>query len=133
MKLPPELEAKILGLTTHVNGVAVERPELASIDAPAADCTERELQAAAARAAREFGWEHYHTFDSRRSAPGFPDSWFGREWGELRVFAVEWKVPPKKPTEAQRMWSRILRGGNVPAYCFYPHDWPAFLELLRAA
>ena len=35
--------------------------------------TERQLQAQVVQLAQLNGWRCYHTFDSRRSAPGFPD------------------------------------------------------------
>ena len=35
--------------------------------------TEKKFQAAVLQIANMYGWLAYHTHDSRRSAPGFPD------------------------------------------------------------
>jgi hypothetical protein len=63
--------------------------------------TERELQALVVEAARQFGWMAYHTFDSRRSQPGFPDLVLIR--GD-RLIAAELKVGTALPTEDQKAW-----------------------------
>ncbi len=63
--------------------------------------TEKQLQAQVVQLARLTGWRCYHTFDSRRSAPGFPDLVLARpprlifaelksEKGRLRPAQVEW-------------------------------------------
>lgn len=136
MNLDPELTAKCLALARTVNGVDVSQltPTGGAIVPPPADCSESEFQAAFDRAARELGWElNYHTRNSRRSPEGFPDSVVGREWGTLRLFVAELKVPPNKPKPAQRRWLKLFETAGVPAYVFYPSDWPAILEVLRSA
>ncbi len=63
--------------------------------------TEKEFQARGLTLARLNGWKTYHTHDSRRSAPGFPDLVLVRpprlifaelksEKGRLRPAQVEW-------------------------------------------
>jgi hypothetical protein len=63
--------------------------------------TERQLQAQVVQLAQLNGWRCYHTFDSRRSAPGFPPLVLARppclifaelksEKGRLRPAQVEW-------------------------------------------
>lgn len=68
--------------------------------------TEKELQQAVLDLARSKGWKAYHTFDSRRSEPGFPDAILIR--GE-RLIAVEFKSEKGKLTEAQTDWLEAFR------------------------
>ena len=63
--------------------------------------TEKQLQQAVLDLARRMGWRCYHTFDSRRSEPGFPDIIAIR--GE-RLVAIELKSDTGKLTDAQVEW-----------------------------
>ena len=67
---------------------------------------ERDWQAYIIRRARAAGWRCYHTYDSRRSEPGFPDLVCVRP-GRL-VFA-ELKTTHGRVTEAQSEWLDALR------------------------
>jgi len=51
--------------------------------------------------ARRLGWLVYHTFDSRRSAPGFPDLILVR--GD-QLLAIECKSADGRVTDEQRTW-----------------------------
>lgn len=72
--------------------------------APLCDAmTERQLQEHVVAMAHALGWLVYHTYDSRRSAEGFPDLVLARK-GE--VLMVELKTEKGRMTEAQRTWQR---------------------------
>ena len=71
---------------------------------------EDELQANIVKAARLFGWRHYHPYDSRRSVEGFPDLVLVRaRLGEpKRLIFVELKQDGKQPTDNQQEWLNDL-------------------------
>ncbi len=74
------------------------------------------------------GWRGYHTHDSRRSAPGFPDLILCRG---PRLLALELKRDGGRPTRPQLEWLHVL--GQVPgveARIVRPADWPAVQDLL---
>jgi hypothetical protein len=71
----------------------------------AASMTERQLQDAVRRAARETGWLHFHPHDSRRSEPGWPDSVFVK--GD-RLLYRELKAAKGRLSPAQREWLDAL-------------------------
>ena len=52
------------------------------------------------RVAKMLGWLCYHTYDSRRSASGFPDLVLVRE----RVLFRELKVGKNKLSQSQELW-----------------------------
>jgi hypothetical protein len=61
----------------------------------------------------------YHTYDSRRSEPGYPDlTIIGRG-----VLFRELKVDGKYPTPAQRMYLESLRAAGADAEVWRPADW----------
>jgi len=62
--------------------------------------TEKALQAEVMRVAKMLGWLCYHTYDSRRSASGFPDLVLVRE----RVLFRELKVGKNKLSQSQELW-----------------------------
>lgn len=70
-------------------------------------------------------WRTYHTHDSRKSAPGFPDLVLVRA-GEL-IF-VELKTDEGKVTPAQREWLNALSGCGAETHIWRPAD----LELVKA-
>jgi hypothetical protein len=67
--------------------------------------SEKQLQRSVLDLARSKGWRCYHTFDSRRSEPGFPDIIAIR--GE-RLVAIELKSDSGTLTEAQTEWLRAF-------------------------
>ena len=92
--------------------------------------TEREFQATVIEMARAFGWRVYHTHDSRRSDPGFPDLTMARKG---RILFMELKAEKGKPTEAQLDWLLALRSSfsvNVHVALYRPSDMPRIVELL---
>lgn len=80
-------------------------------------------------AARLLGWSCYHTFDSRRSAPGFPDLFCVREGGPL--LAVECKTEKGRLSEWQRRWLDLLRSAGIDTRVWRPSDWDEIETTLR--
>ncbi len=63
---------------------------------------------------------HYHTFDSRKSAPGWPDSVIAGPHG---VLVRELKRQREKPTAAQQQWLDDLAATGVNVGVWRPLDW----------
>ncbi len=63
---------------------------------------------------------HYHTFDSRKSSPGWPDSVIAGPHG---VLVRELKRQREDPTPAQRQWLDDLAATGVNAGVWRPLDW----------
>ena len=82
---------------------------------------EKDLMALVIREARRLGWRVYHTHDSRRSEPGFPDLCMVRGG---RVVYAELKSERGKLTAEQKRWLEDLRGAGQEAYMWRPADWP---------
>jgi hypothetical protein len=100
----------------------------ASATAPSAGATEKEFQRAVIDLAERHGWRCYHTGDSRRSEPGYPDLTLVRR-GVL-VFA-ELKTEGGKPTAEQRAWLADLEAvPGVTVRLWRPSDWPEVVSLL---
>lgn len=91
--------------------------------------TEKSFQQKVIDLARLQGWKVYHTYDSRRSEPGFPDLVLVKP-GKL-VFA-ECKTDSGKPTEAQKEWLIALAESSHPeCYLFKPANWDKIETLLQ--
>lgn len=72
---------------------------------------EREFQETVVGTCRTFGLLCYHTYDSRRSAPGFPDLVIV---GKNRTLFVELKTDTTQLTLDQIMWrDRLLATGEL--------------------
>ena len=86
--------------------------------------TEKELQANIVKLARLLGYLVYHTYDSRKSEPGFPDLVMVR-WGDHRLIFAELKSAKGKVTDPQRRWLEHLGlvCMEVEAYVWRPEDW----------
>ena len=83
--------------------------------------TEKQLQQAVLDYARLTGWLAYHTHDSRRSQPGFPDLAMVR--GERLVFS-ELKSAGGHLTSDQVRWLDALRATVKPeVYIWRPGHW----------
>lgn len=81
--------------------------------------TEQELQRLVADACRQLGLLHYHTYDSRRSEPGWPDSVIVG----TRIIYRELKSARGELKPEQRRWgSRINRAGGDWSV-WRPRDW----------
>lgn len=86
--------------------------------------SEKEFQGHVLDLARHHGWLCYHTFDSRRSQPGFPDLVMVRA---DRLLFAELKTEKGKLSAEQDNWINVLRefGNDVVAnsHHFYPFVW----------
>ena len=92
---------------------------------------EADFQAAVIELAEVLGWRVYHTHNSRRSQPGFPDLTMVRD-GNL-IFA-ELKTTSRRPTPDQMSWLNDL--GIVPGlvvFIWRPSDWPDIEWALKHA
>jgi len=81
---------------------------------------ETQLQNKILKLARMTGWLSYHTWDSRKSQPGFPDLVLVRR--ERLVFA-ELKSEKGKLTPAQVEWNEALKATAAEVYVWRPADW----------
>ena len=86
--------------------------------------TEATFQAQVVELFRTCGWSSYHTYDARRSNPGYPDLtlWHPRRgiiWLELK--SRTGRVSP----EQQRMIDELnVAAGREVAWIVRPSDWP---------
>jgi len=77
------------------------------------------------------GWLVFHPYDSRRSAPGYPDLTLCKP-GHAVIFA-ELKTAKGRLRPDQRRWLAAL--GDCPgvvAAVWRPSDWPAIVTALTA-
>ncbi|MBD8019374.1 VRR-NUC domain-containing protein [Brevibacterium gallinarum] len=78
--------------------------------------SEKQFQNHVVALAHRLGWLVYHTFDSRRSAPGFPDLVMVRD----RVIFRELKASNGVVTPAQQTWLRALQVAGIDAGVWKP-------------
>ena len=95
--------------------------------------TEKQFMTAVVAYARLCGWLCYHTYDSRKSVPGFPDLCMVR--GGRLVFAElkRNEAAKKRVTEDQEKWIQALRrvSHHVEVYLWSPEDWSEIEEDLK--
>lgn len=80
----------------------------------------------------------YHTFDSRRCAPGFPDLCLLKPGEDLqaaktaRLIFAELKKEAGRLTPQQNTWLSALRsvGPPVEVYVWRPSDWESIKRIL---
>lgn len=98
--------------------------------------SEKEFQAQVIELARLFGFRVYHTFDSRRSAKGFPDLVLvhprDHDKGFARVIFAELKSERGKLSGEQKEWIALLRQTILEVYIWRPSDWPKIQTILTA-
>lgn len=83
--------------------------------------SESQLQAAVIKLAKLNGFACYHTYSSRRSAPGFPDLICVRP---PRILAIELKAKDGRVSAEQREWLDLLSAvPGVEVFVFRPADW----------
>jgi hypothetical protein len=80
--------------------------------------TEREWQREVVAIAKQCGWRHYHTHDSRRSEPGWPDLALVRE----RLVLAELKTDTGRISAHQERWLSLLSQAGVETYVWRPGD-----------
>lgn len=107
-------------MTTRRWGRTVAKPHV----------TEQALQATIVAAAQRLHWKVYHTYDSRKSAPGFPDLALVKD-GKL-IF-IEAKTESGTLSQEQGEWLTALRlvPGVMVLVC-RPVSLDDCLEVLKA-
>lgn len=124
MKLPKEVEERVLALADRIDGKPICRvPEVEE------DVSEKEFMAEVVRLAKSLGWRVYHTRDSRRSEAGFPDLVLVRE----RVIFAELKTATGRLTAAQANWLDAIRETGTSAYEWRPADMAEIVSVLSRA
>lgn len=93
---------------------------------------ERDFQRAIVELARACGWSVYHTYDSRRSTPGFPDLVLAKADRPL-IFA-EVKTATGQLTLEQERWLELLGSTTslTVQMVWRPADWPTIERWLKA-
>jgi hypothetical protein len=88
--------------------------------------SERSFQTAVIQLARLQGFRVYHTHDSRKSEPGFPDLVLARE----RIVFVELKAQKTRITDEQLDWQQALNEAGAEIHFWRPSDWPVIERIL---
>ena len=90
--------------------------------------SEKHFQQQVIDLAKLHGWKVYHTFDSRKSEPGFPDLVLVR--GEMLRF-IEAKSETGRLSEAQTEWITALDAVKwIDTDVCQPRDWEYIKEIL---
>jgi len=89
---------------------------------------ERAWQAQIVELAGYYGWLAYHTFDSRRSEPGWPDLVLVRP---PELLAVELKTDSGRLTVAQRRWLEALAACGIETHTWRPREFETVHGRLR--
>lgn len=92
--------------------------------------TEAQLQQQVLDLAALTGWLAYHTHDSRRSQPGFPDLVLVNTRQERTIFA-ELKTATGRVSEAQRRWLHTLTAAGNETALWRPGDLPEIRRILQ--
>lgn len=92
--------------------------------------TEAQFQVQVRDLMRLTGWRSYHTFDSRRSDPGFPDiAAVHRTQG--RVIFIELKAATGRLSGPQRDWLTFISEAGFEADVWRPADMDRIKAILR--
>lgn len=92
--------------------------------------SEKELQSTVIEIMRWQAWRVYHTYDSRRSEPGFPDVVAVKG---PRLLFVEFKTEKGKVTIDQKDWLDQLVNAHDDVYLVRPSTMDAFLEDVKVS
>ena len=105
---------------------------------PGVEMTHAQLQNQVRLVCKRLGnWRVYHTYNSKRSDPGFPDFVLVRRQASLaypgRLVFSELKTEGDKPTIPQEDWLDDLAHSvpGVETYLWYPKDLANIVEILR--
>lgn len=90
--------------------------------------SEKSFMANVIKLATLTGWLCYHTFNSRRSSPGFPDLVMVKP---PNVLFIELKREKGKLSEAQRLWKETLEQCPGVSYGLWtPSQWVGIEKIL---
>ena len=89
--------------------------------------TEKQFQSQVIDLAKRLGWLCYHTADSRRSEPGFPDLVLVKD----RILYRELKIEKGKLTSAQKQWGYTLLKAGADYAVWRPADMKKIIQTLR--
>lgn len=82
-------------------------------------------------AAEIFGWLWYHSADSRRDNPGFPDLTMVRVVPPYALILAELKTERGRLRAEQCMWATALLRAGVRYYLWRPSNWSEILAVLQ--
>ena len=88
--------------------------------------TEKQFQTKIVMVAKANGWIVYHTYDARRSAPGFPDLVLVRD----RVLYREIKTNTGRVSVAQKNWGDALTKAGADFAIWRPRDLKSIVKEL---
>ncbi len=99
-----------------------------------AQISEKAFQAQVIALAHQCNWLVYHTFDSRRSAPGFPDLVMAHTTDHSKPLVIaELKTETGRLSKHQKAWLAALKAfdhsDEVVVRVWRPSNWPE-IELL---
>jgi hypothetical protein len=77
--------------------------------------------------ARLYNWDFFHTYDSRRSKPGYPDLHL---WKPGRMLWIETKAEKGKLTADQEKVIAGLRAAGAEVLVARPSDWEVVKNVL---
>lgn len=92
--------------------------------------TEAQWQKLIKELAEALGWMHYHTYDSRRSEPGFPDDVLLHPI-QRRVIFAELKTDTGRVSSEQKRWLLMLRQSGQAAYVWRPKHYQIIVRILK--
>ncbi len=91
--------------------------------------SERDFMAQVLDLATLYGWLVYHTYDSRRCQPGYPDlSLCHPIAGEYLLAELKTDRGRLRPT--QRVWIEALRKAGIEIWVWRPRDFDAIVKRL---
>lgn len=91
--------------------------------------TEADFQREVVQAAGLLGWRVFHAFDSRKSAPGFPDLVMARG---SRLIMAELKRENGRVTADQQAWlDDLARVTTLDTFLWRPSNWAEVEAALR--
>ena len=91
--------------------------------------SEAQWQTLVLELASTYGWLAYHTHDSRRSHPGWPDLVLVHR-ARGRALFLELKTDTGRPTAAQLTWLWSLRAARLEVAVLRPCDLPFLRDVL---
>ena len=126
LKLPADLAAKILAMPGVVVGGG-PGPVAGEVPAP----SEKEFQSDVIDLAKRHGWMTYHTYDSRRSEPGFLDLVLLR--GEVAIISELKKSESERLTAEQANWFEAWEAvRRIEVRLWTPERWAEIRRMIAA-